>query len=550
MLRAPRPGALKWVKLLGALFLALWLTLLAVPGRAQLDDPPPPDSAIQIQDLRDKLRDDPYDAEAHTKLAILLAKEGLLEESRTEFIQALQAAPSEPASHLNLGLILMRMERWLEASSTLATYTLMTQAEARGHILVGECLDNAGETEKAREAWQQGLAVEGMVPADRTVLVERLATSYLDSEELEAATQLIESNSTLLQGEDGEVLGEQLMYASLTLAKQAKDAGNVDEALARYARARELGTDSSSAFSQPVELLLDAGRVEEAQALAAESKTAFPKSAAGPYLSGRIAERDGNMEEAVKQYQAAAAIDPDFAGLQAALGGALAQTGNADAATAALEQAVARGEGGAAVRYNMGVMLSKDNKFGEAIPHLQAAVADDPTLKDAYRALGTAYRKTDNFGDAASTYQEIVKRFGPDARDLYQLGFALAKKGDHAEAVEQYRVVVALDGQNYAARYNLGNSLMKLSRFAEASTEFKQAVALKPGSEVARYNLALSLQKQEKFEEAINEYERAVELKETYRSFVNLAICYQALDDQETSDEYYRLANELKSGGR
>ena len=31
---------------LGALFLALWLTFLARPGRAQLDDPPPPDSAI------------------------------------------------------------------------------------------------------------------------------------------------------------------------------------------------------------------------------------------------------------------------------------------------------------------------------------------------------------------------------------------------------------------------------------------------------------------------------------------------------------------------
>ena len=107
-----------------------------------------------------------------------------------------------------------------------------------------------------------------------------------------------------------------------------------------------------------------------------------------------------------------------------------------------------------------------------------------------------------------------------------------------------------MDGSNYAAVYNLGNSLMKIDRYEDAVTQFRRALELRPGQELAQYNLALAYQKMGDYESAIENYELAIDLKETYRSYVNMAICYKELEDEETSDFFYGKANELRGGRR
>ena len=42
----------------------------------------------------------------------------------------------------------------------------------------------------------------------------------------------------------------------------------------------------------------------------------------------------------------------------------------------------------------------------------------------------------------------------------------------------------------------------------------------------------------------------ALDLRETYAIYVNMAICYKELGDEESSEEFYRLAHELKTKGR
>jgi tetratricopeptide (TPR) repeat protein len=79
---------------------------------------------------------------------------------------------------------------------------------------------------------------------------------------------------------------------------------------------------------------------------------------------------------------------------------------------------------------------------------------------------------------------------------------------------------------------------------------YRSALDLKPDFHGASFGWALALQKKGDFEGAIERYELTLELKETYSSYVNMAICYKALGDEETSDEYYALADELKKKGR
>jgi tetratricopeptide (TPR) repeat protein len=548
----PSSTTLKWVKLVAATLLALWLAFVARSASAQesMEGEPPVDSALQIQELQDFLADNPYDAEAHTKLAILYAQEDLLEEAREQFIAALQAAPQEPASHLNLGLILMRMERWDEAALTLENYARMTSVEARGHLLLGQAQAGAGNLEEARETWLSGADTPGMAEDQRVQLVQQAVRGYVDDEHYAQLAQTLEQRPELLQSQSGAPLREMMAFASVGLAREARADGNVDEALKEYARARQYGDHSPPVYTQPLELMLETDRIADAQALVAEARRDAPTPGMAPYLEGQVAEHTGDLSAARDAYQQAAAADADLPGLQAALGTVLASLGDEKGARTALLQAVERGEGGPAAQYNMGVVLSKEDRYSEAIPHLEQAIEGDPSLKDAYRALGNAYRKVDRYQDAVDIYQRLLQRFGPDPRDHYQLAYNLAKVGRHEEAVENYELVVALDPDNYAARYNLGNSLMKLDRFEPAIEQFQNAVSLRPDNESAQYNLALALQKAGRYEEAIEQYERALELKETYRSYVNLAICYKEIEDIETSDMYYQKANELRGGGR
>lgn len=556
MLRIPRDATtLRWLKLLAAVLLALWFAFGPRPVWSQeagLEGEPPMDSAVRIEELKDKVAADPYDAEAHTQLGILYAQENLLEEARASFIMALQAAPAEPSSHLNLGLIFMRMEAWNEAINTLGNYALMTNVEARGHILLGECYEAQDDLERARSVWMSAAETPGMPAKERVLLVERTVTSWFDAKDPAGALRALEQDPELLKEPDASTLRDMAGYAHLTQAKRAKADGKLEDALRHYRRTRELDPDNAAAYSEPLQIHLDAGRVADAEALADQANETLPDTAVAAFLGARVAESRGDLRAAADGFRRTSELDPEFPGVFASLGGVLAQLGDESGAQAALAEAVKRGDGGAAASFNMGVVLSKEGKHAEALSHLQTAVAADPDMKDAHRALGTAYRKLKRYKDAAETYETIVGRFGPDPADLYQLAYAQGRSDRHADAVRNYEMVVALQPTNFNAFYNLGNSLLSLDRNAEAADAFNQALTLGPPSsslhERAQYNLALCYQKQELYEEAIAEYKKALDLKETYRSLVNLAICYAAIEDTETSDEYYARAAELKNG--
>ena len=109
-------------------------------------------------------------------------------------------------------------------------------------------------------------------------------------------------------------------------------------------------------------------------------------------------------------------------------------------------------------------------------------------------------------------------------------------------------MVAALQSDNWRAYYSLGNSLREIKSFEKAAEAYEAALELNPGHYYASYNLGYSLQLMGKLEEAINRYELTLEMRETRAIYVNMAICYTNLGDEETAEEYYRLAEELRQG--
>jgi tetratricopeptide (TPR) repeat protein len=540
-----------------ALFLAL-----ATPALAQDADPKPQpavDSALRIDDLIDKTNADQTDASAWTQLGILYIDEGMLPEARDAFISALQAAPTEPSSHLNLAVCLVRMEKWGEATGPLTSYRQMAPEDVRGWALGGQAAAELGDVDGAIALWLEGAHLDTMPETDRVLLVQEASGFLLQSnaeepdpsnDDLRRAGELLDAEVGLLGSTEGGELRQRREYAWLELARRFDAEGDQTSALNAWAHLRELGSDSQPAWIQPVQILLDEGKVSEARLIAREAKEIIPGSAIVEFLNGRVADAESDPQAAAKAYRAAADIDPDLAGVWPALGEALAKSGDSKGASEALAEAVKRGQGGAAAAYNMGVVLSQKNQFAEAIPYLEDAVETDPSNRDAFRALGTAYRKEKRFADAAGTYQAAIDNFGPDARDLYQLAYCEAKEDQHSKAAAHYEMVTMMDPQNVNAFYGLGNAQSKAGNQDAAIAAYSSALELKPDFHGASFGWALALQKNGDFEGAIERYELTLELKETYSSYVNMAICYQNLGDEETSNEYYALANEMKKKGR
>lgn len=517
---------------------------------------PQVDSAIRIQALEDAVAKDPTNADAWTRLGILYTEESLLDEARDAFIAALQAAPQEPLSHLNLGMVLVRMERWGEAQLPLSTYEQMAPDDVRGHALLGRAQAQAGDVEAARKTWLQGTEAAGLPTEDAVILLNEYAMSFVGEgmeptyEQLGTLAATLESKPALIKGEAGADLRETIEFAYLERARLALEDGRQDDALAEWAKVRAMGTDDQSAWIQPARELLNAGEVASARELVDEARTRRPESAIVHYLDALVKTQENDPRGAADAYRETLAIDPDFPGVYAALGEILANLGDTQGASEALAKAVERGEGGAAAALNMGVVLSQKNRFGEAIPHLKQAVELDPSLKDAYRALGTAYRKTDQFSAAADTYQKIVDRFGPDARDLYQLGFSQAKIDKNRDAARNFSTVTALQPTNWRAFYSLGNALRKIDEYQRATEAYEKANELEPGNYAINYNLALSMQLGGRLEDALAQYERTLEIRETRAIYVNMAICYTNLGDEDTANEFYAIAEELRKNSR
>ncbi len=557
--RVSEAPSLAGALILGAASLLVLLSLLlALPSAAVAQDSTstsvapmdstgdqiPADSALRIMELQDRIKKDPYDGEAHTELGILYTNEKMFDEARNQFIAAIQCAPGEPLTHLNLAVALMKMKAWKEAIQPLTAFSNLAPDDGRGYILLGDTYSQLDKTDKARENWEAGLRMLGVKSSDKAEMLRRLVQSYEDEEDPAGAVAEMDKHQTLLVGGDFADLRERRVGLMMKLAKEAQEAGKDDDALHWMARARKSKSAPATAWTAAAEILLQRDLPDSVTALATEN----PNAPAGTnaFLRGRVAEQQGDLQTAARYYKEALSADPDYPGASAFLGGVLARLGDTHGAQKALARASSRGEGGVATKYNQAVVRSKAGDYRGAIPLLKEVIQKDPSLKDAYRALAAAYRKTDQYEEAAKTSQEFLDKFGPSAGEIYQLAYAQYKSGNYSDAAENYEIVTAMEPENFNAYYGRGQSLMKLGRYDDAAASFSQATKLRPDNEIAVFNLAFAYQKAGKYEEAIDSYLDASDLKETIRSYTNIAICYRKLGDKDAADEYYEKVNAMK----
>ena len=290
--------------------------------------------------------------------------------------------------------------------------------------------------------WQRksGLALCLTVLLIFAIQVWQQGTIYTDAETLYQDTITKNPNSWMAHNNLGVYVESQ---------------GNLNEAMAHYAKALEIKPDCAEAHYNMAELFARQGKFEEAvshHVKALSSRPDYPL----PYNGlGTIYAKEGNVDKAIYYFSQALKIRPDYASAHNNLGALLAAQGNLD----------------------------------EAIAHFSAALRISPDHFKAHNNLGEALMRQGKI-DEAMFHLSTALRLHPDYADAHNnLGALLAAQGNLDEAIAHFSAALQIDPNNVEAHNNMGTALAREGRFKEAIEHYYQALRIQPGAVRVRRNL-------------------------------------------------------------
>jgi Flp pilus assembly protein TadD len=231
--------------------------------------------------------------------------------------------------------------------------------------------------------------------------------------------------------------------------------GNLDEAMAHFAKAIKIKPDYAIAHYNMAEILAHQEKFEEAMAYNLEAlriKPDYPK----PYKSlGMIYARQGKTDQAMLHFFKALRLNPYYASAHNNLGALLARQGKLDEGIAQLSEALRILPDYPKAHNNLGEALMRSGKINQAAFHLRQALKLKPDYPDPHNNLGVLLARQGKINEAIAHLSEAI-RIEPDSTEAhYNLGTMLARQGDFEEAANHFRQALRLDPNLVRARRSL-----------------------------------------------------------------------------------------------
>ncbi len=257
--------------------------------------------------------------------------------------------------------------------------------------------------------------------------------------------------------------------------------GDLEQAVAYYQRAIDLGDDRIAPLIRSGNALLELGRGDDAMTLFQRALEADDENAAALFGLGQVAALAGDSARAIDLLERALAIQPQASAIHYPLAQAYRAAGDREAAERHLA-------------------LQGDRRVGFPDP-----------LAGAVTSIGK------------STALEVVADLAKEVSDFSEesfLGFVLSQfsqvPGSEEQLIEMLR---HLEGSPDSTRmqrarvaYGIGGLLVRKDRDEEAIPYFEQAVAGSPDLRDAHVKLGNALARGQRFAEAVEQYDRALEL--------------------------------------
>ena len=150
------------------------------------------------------------------------------------------------------------------------------------------------------------------------------------------------------------------------------------------------------------------------------------------------------------------------------------------------------------------------------------------------------------FDSAAFEFEQAVKLCSPKAPLLLGLGQSQTMMQKFADAIDTFDKTIALDPNNAAAMKLRGDALYLTGKEPEAEKSFRDALVVDPANQAAHYALGRMFYQQSRYPEAVAEFRKVIESDpKSYRALDNLALCYEALNQDDLALKHYFQALDL-----
>lgn len=367
--------------------------------------------------------------------------QGQLTTAEKCYREAIDADPARTSAKVNLGYVLIELQRIDEAARYLSLALATDSANPDAHYLLGTLAAQRGDAEAAAGHFEAALVAK----PDFEFALRDLCQLLMRTGQHERACTALDKG----------------IAASHEPANLYCYKGNVKVNAAQYEAALDcfgiaLSTvpEHSAALSGSGLALKGLGRPEEAATAFTKALAVDPNNAEAHYNLGLVLQSQGRLDEAVQCYRRAIGSKLDMAEAWNGLGSAfLAQS-----------------------------------RFADSAESYRQAIKLKPDLTEAHCNLGYALHMLKQPDQAMACYRKALELESDYVPAHNNLSLVLAEQGLADEAIEGLHRAVKLKPDDPSIRLHLGCVLRDAGRLDESIEQFRQTQQLQPDGTVALDN--------------------------------------------------------------
>ena len=497
---------------------ALLVLLVAVPSTAQTPNSPDTNlsplaeaaKAISQGDLRaaesllnSLLAESPRDADALNLLGVVRAQEKNPVEAERLFRAARASAPTHVGVQINLGKLLLTMNRTPEALQIFQSAHQLAPERTDINLHLATLLANSRD-------YQRALQYLRLIPrSDATDdYFQLLLRSLIGLNRLEEARQLASEFSDFRTSKP-----ETQAEFALLLAK----GGLSDEALVLLETARRQTPGSFPVLYVLGIINASRKRYDKAEEYLSEALKTRPDDVTTLRALANIARATGKLEKSLAHLVQARRVAPNAPEVLYDFGVTTLQMDLLLDALPVFEQLHRSYPHQPAYLYALAAVRWKKGETVETTQLMRKYVALQPRDASGFYLLGAALLRQELITEARAALQRSDE-LKPDPDTEYLIGVSFEKAGNRDAAVEIFRRIVNARPDHPAAHAALGAAYREAGNFSEARLELERAVELDPTDLRANYQLGLVYAKLGEKEAAKTMFARADDLRSRQRN--------------------------------
>lgn len=419
------------------------------------------------------------DSEAAARQAVDDFRAGKYEQARQGFRAALTSAPQNAALWAYLGLTEGGLNDVPAAISALEKARALAPADPQILFNLGLFYGKAGNQEKSREAYRQGLQAEPGDPGanqNYALLLMQAGLFDLAIVPLERLRKLAPTNPSV---------GVSLIECRFKAGRK----NEVEEEIRSF-QSRPGATLEDSLKTAAV--LAGDGASGAAELVLADATLRYDDSAEVQAGLGKLLLDRGQYEDAVLHLGKAAQLQPDKPGYAIGLAEALLRWKHYTPALQFLEAVRPKFGTLPDFRYELGLVLYAMSRYPQALAEFEALVKERPRADSAWFSLGNTWLAMGTLEAAEKAYRTAITLNPRDSRYYAALGVLLrSSEADRlTEAAEVLHKALALDPSDYMSMKELALCEERQGRLEQASALLQQVVLRQPDFKAAHVGLA------------------------------------------------------------